>query len=153
MADPRDFFSVEEQDEILDAIAEAERITSGEIRVHVDLRAGGDLQGRAQDVFNGLGMSETKLRNGVLLYIAVEEGKFVVLGDVGITERVPEDFWDHIRDGVQESFRENNFLDGALYFIEEAGENLQEYFPHDAGDINELADAISFGVPDGAAGD
>ncbi len=148
MADPKEFFSKEEQDEILDAIAEAENITSGEIRVHVDLRAGDNLMGRAQRVFDDLGMSKTKLRNGVLLYLAVEEGKFAVIGDVGINERVPGDFWDKIRDAVQESFRENDFLDGTLYFIEEAGEHLQEYFPHEPDDVNELPDAISFGEAD-----
>ena len=148
MASPKKFFSKEEQTGILDAIAEAERITSGEIRVHVDLRAGDDLMGRAQEVFDDLGMSETKLRNGVLLYLAIEEGKFAVIGDIGINERVPDDFWDNIRDAVQESFREGDFLDGTLYFIEEAGEHLQEYFPHEEEDTNELPDAISFGESD-----
>jgi uncharacterized membrane protein len=148
MANPKRFFSEEEQDEILDAISEAELITSGEIRVHLDLRAGDDTLGRAQDVFEELGMANTIQRNGVLLYLAVEEGKFVVLGDSGITDRVPEDFWDNIRDGVEESFHRGDFLDGVLYFIEEAGENLQEYFPHDAEGLNELPDAISFGQAD-----
>jgi uncharacterized membrane protein len=132
MASPKRFFSEEEQKEILDAIAEAERITSGEIRVHLDLHAGDDPLGRAQDVFDELGMANTRMHNGVLMYLAVEDGKFVVLGDEGITDRVPEDFWDHIRDGVEESFHRDDFLDGVLYFIEETGENLQEYFPHDA---------------------
>ena len=148
MANPKRFFNAEEQDEILHAISEAESITSGEIRVHIDLRAGDDALFRAQELFDELGMANTMQRNGVLLYLAVEDGKFVVLGDEGITDRVPDDFWDHIRDGVQESFHRGDFLDGVLYFIEEAGENLQEYFPHDAEDINELPDAISFGLAD-----
>lgn len=152
MADPRDFFNETEQGEILDAIAEAESITSGEIRVHVDLY-GGEIMARAQEVFDDLGMSETKQRNGVLLYLAVEEGRFVVLGDTGIAEKVPENFWDHIRDGVQESFRENDFLDGVLYFIEETGEHLQEYFPHESDDVNELPDAISFGKAEEGIGE
>jgi len=145
MRDPKQFFSEEEQREIVEAIAEAESLTSGEIRVHVDAHAKDDITDRTHEVFEKMGMADTKLRNGVLLYIAAEEGRFVVLGDVGINERVPEDFWDHIRDEVEESFRDGDFLDGTLYFIEEAGENLAEFFPHEEDDINELPDAISFG--------
>jgi uncharacterized membrane protein len=139
------FFSEREQREILEAIAEAEEKTSGEIRVHLDAHGGPDIVRRAHEVFDELGMSSTALRNGVLLYLAVREGKFVVLGDTGITRKVPGNFWDHIRDSVQESFAENDFLDGVLYFIEETGERLAEYFPHLEDDINELPDAISFG--------
>ena len=146
MADPREFFTEKEQAEIEDAIREAESLTSGEIRVHLDSQGGDDPGARAREVFDKLGMDKTKLRNGVLLYVAIDDGCFAVLGDEGITKMVPGDFWDHIRDGVEESFREGNPLDGVFYFIEETGERLAEYFPHADRDVSELPDGISFGT-------
>jgi uncharacterized membrane protein len=145
MSDPRKFFTEREQAEIEEAIAEAEDLTSGEIRVHLDSVSGDDPAARARLVFERIGMGGTKQRNGVLLYIAVDDGCFVVLGDDGIDRMVPEDFWDHIKDGVEQSFRSGNALDGVFYFIEEAGERLAEYFPHAKRDINELPAGLSFG--------
>lgn len=146
MADPREFFTEKEQADIENAIRDVEELTSGEIRVHLDSQAGEDPAARAQEVFEKLGVHKTKLRNGVLLYIAIEDGCFAVLGDEGITSMVPENFWDHIRDGVEESFQGGNALDGVYYFIEETGERLAEYFPHADMDVSELPDGLSFGT-------
>ncbi|HEY3372297.1 MAG TPA: TPM domain-containing protein, partial [Prolixibacteraceae bacterium] len=93
-----DFFTKEEKKQITDAIAEAERNTSGEIRLHAEGHCNIDVLDRAAYVFEKLGMYKTAQRNGVLFYLAVQDRKFAILGDAGINQVVPADFWDHIKE-------------------------------------------------------
>jgi uncharacterized membrane protein len=141
----RSFFNEDEKQDIKLAIKNAELDTSGEIRVHIEDKCKGDVKDRAAYVFKQLGMHKTALRNGVLFYLAVKNRKFAILGDVGINQVVPEDFWDDIRDKMLNDFRENKFSDGLIDGISEAGRQLKQHFPHQTDDINELSDEISFG--------
>ena len=88
------FFTKEEQDQILAAIKEAEKETSGEIRIHIETTCPGDVLDRAAWIFKKLGMDKTAERNGVLFYLAVKDRKFAIIGDAGINAKVPEGFWD-----------------------------------------------------------
>jgi uncharacterized membrane protein YgcG len=142
------FFSLEQQDHIRDAIIEAERETSGEIRVHIEKRISGDVLDRAAWIFKKLGMHNTVERNGVLFYLAVKNRNFAIIGDTGINAKVPESFWDKIKDIMEADFRESKFTDGLAKGILMAGDQLKEHFPHQAGDVNELPDEVSFGNPD-----
>lgn len=142
-----DFFSAEQQNEIREAIRKAERKTSGEIRVHVETSLDGDVMDRAAWIFKMTGMHRTELRNGVLLYLAVKDHKFAIIGDSGINAVVPENFWDSIRDHLVERFSTGKFAEGITEAVLIAGEQLGEHFPRAAGDINELPDDISFGDP------
>lgn len=139
----RDFFTHEEHDAILEAIRLAELRTSGEIRVRLDVRAGDDVKAAARRVFDQLGMRKTALRNGVLFYLAVEDRKFVILGDDGIYHKVPPDFWDGVTSLVLDHFREGRFAAGLVAGIQQAGEKLAFYFPRAADDVDELSNEIS----------
>lgn len=139
------FFSKEEKQRIKEAIAEAELNTSGEIRLHVDNRCKIDVLDCAANWFEKLKMHETEKRNGVLFYLAVKDRKFAILGDAGINEVTPDDFWDNIKERMLELFTENRFADGLVKGISMAGEQLKEHFPYQSDDINELSDEISFG--------
>jgi len=141
----RDFFSLEEQDSIKQAIMNAELDTSGEIRVHIENVCKGEVLDRAAYLFKKLGMSKTEQRNGVLIYLAIRNRKFAIIGDSGIHKTVPADFWDNIKSKMLDFFREDNFCDGLIYAVTEAGEHLKKYFPHSKDDVNELPDDISFG--------
>ena len=141
----RSFFSDKEKQDIEFAIKNAELDTSGEIRVHIEDKCKGDPRNRAAYVFEQLKMHKTELRNGVLFYLAVNNRKFDILGDVGINKSVPENFWDGIRDMMLDEFRENRFVDGLINGITEAGKQLKKHFPHQLDDVNELTDEISFG--------
>ena len=141
----RDFFSPEEQDDIKQAIMNAELDTSGEIRVHIESVCKGDVLDRAAYMFNKLGMSKTGQRNGVLIYLAVRNRKFAIIGDTGIHKAVPDDFWDNIKSKMLDFFRDEKFCEGLIYAITEAGDHLKKYFPHKKDDINELPDDVSFG--------
>ncbi len=89
-------------------------------------------------------MEKTELRNGVLFYLAVNSRKFAILGDGGINKIVPDDFWDNIKNMMQEHFIKGEFTLGLIKGIEEAGKILKIYFPYSKDDVNELSDDISF---------
>ena len=140
-----DFFSSPQKTDIVNAIKRAELNTSGEIRVHVEMSCKGSVLDCAANIFAKLNMHKTEKRNGVLFYLSVESKKFAVLGDVGINKVVPLDFWDSIKSAMQEKFVQGNFAEGLVMGIEMAGEKLKANFPHQADDVNELPDDISFG--------
>jgi uncharacterized membrane protein len=89
-------------------------------------------------------MHKTKLRNGVLFYLAIKDKKFAILGDAGINAAVPGDFWEKIKNYMQEEFRKGNFTEGLCEGIRMAGEQLKSHFPYQSDDVNELPDDISF---------
>ncbi len=143
------FFTREQQAQILAAVKEAEEQTSGEIRVHIETSFTGDVLDRAAWIFNKLGMQKTAERNGILFYLAVDNRKFAVIGDAGIHAKVPDGFWESIRNSMTDSFRDGKFTEGLTRGILTAGRQLKEHFPHREDDINELPDDISFDKPKG----
>ena len=138
------FFTPAQQEVIARAIAEAEHSTSGEIRVHVETSCKGDVLDEAAWLFRRLGMHKTADRNGVLIYLAIKERKFAIIGDTGINSVVPLGFWDQIRDHMKQRFSENRFTEGLTEGIIMAGQQLKEHFPHTRDDVNEITDTISF---------
>jgi uncharacterized membrane protein len=138
------FFSKEEKKQITDAIAEAEKNTSGEIRLHMEGHCKLDVLDRAAYIFGKLKMHETALRNGVLFYLAVHDHKFAILGDAGINHVVPDDFWDQIKETMLSYFKDGKFTEGLSKGILMAGEQLKIHFPFHTEDVNELSDDISF---------
>ena len=145
MSEVEDFLTPQEEQEIVDAILEAEQNTSGEIRVHIENSAKIDHFSRAQQVFHFLKMDNTKDENGVLIYVAVHDHKFVIYGDRGIDRAVPKGFWDTTRDVMQEHFKKGDFKTGIVQGILSAGKELEVHFPWHHGDTNELSDAVSKG--------
>lgn len=145
MSKVEEFLTPEEEQEIVEAIRVAEKNTSGEIRVHIEKTTSLDAFDRAMEVFHELKMDETQLKNGVLIYLAVENRTFVICGDKGINDVVESDFWDCTRDIMVQQFKEGHFKQGLINGILRAGERLQRYFPWEHGDTNELSNEISKG--------
>lgn len=145
MMRPKDYFTPEQQTQIVEAIEEAELNTSGEIRVHIDLNCKGEVLDQAAKTFAMLKMHKTKLRNGVLIYLSIQDHKFAILGDAGINTQVSEDFWETTKQAMLDKFKENNITEGLVTGIIMAGEQLKKYFPYKDDDINELDNEISFG--------
>ncbi len=128
------------------AIADAERETSGEIRVSVCRFFWGRVRAAAERAFRRLGMTRTKDRNGILFFIVPARRRFVVLGDEGIHAKVGQDFWDGIAAAMSEDFKKSDFTDGLVRGIKKAADGLAAHFPYDAGtDVDELPDDIDFG--------
>ena len=144
--DIRDFLSEEEKQVVVQAIEAAERNTSGEIRVHIEnFLEGKDMYKLAVQKFNKLGMHKTEQRNGVLIFVAVHDHKFAIIGDKGINEKVPDHFWEDTRNIMAEAFRKGNYAEGLRQGVLHAGEQLKAHFPFKSDDQNELSDEISFG--------
>ena len=145
MSKVEDFLTKEDEQEIVEAIRMAEKNTSGEIRVHIEKTTSMDAYDRAMEVFHELKMDETELKNGVLIYLAVEDRHFVICGDKGINDVVQDDFWNCTRDIMVTEFKKGDFKQGLIDGITRAGEQLQKYFPWQEGDTNELSNEISRG--------
>ncbi len=140
----KSFFSAEQQNRIIAAIKAAESNTSGEIRVHIENHCKGDILDRSAMVFNILKMDKTAARNGVLIYLAIKDKKFSIIGDEGINKVVEKDFWNDVKDLMSNAFRNGNFTEGIVDGITRVGEKLKKFFPYQNDDVNELSDDISF---------
>jgi uncharacterized membrane protein len=139
------FFSAEQKEQIVSAIGEAEKQTSGEIRVHLEKRCKVHPLDRAGQVFQHLKMEQTQLRNGALIYLAVVDKKFAIFGDEGINEAVPENFWEDVKEEMRGYFAKGDFAGGVVLAINHIGAKLKEFFPYQDDDINELPDDLSIG--------
>ena len=139
---PRNFFTREERDEIVSIIREVEKKTSGEVRVFLEKKAPRDLMERARKIFEKLGMTKTKRRNGVLIYFSLADRQFVILGDRGIHEKVEKEFWDEAASEMNVLFKEGRFMEGMRSGIRRIGGKLALHFPWEKGDVNELSDAL-----------
>lgn len=138
------FLTKKEQKKIVKAIQKAERNTSGEIRVHIDLEPSENHFEVAYKVFHSLKMDETCDRNGVLFHVSPKDHNFTVIGDVGIDAVTSDNFWDEIKRVVIKKFRKEKYAKGLIKGIEMTGEALKSYFPYQNDDKNELPDEISW---------
>lgn len=141
---PKKFFTPEEEKKIILAIKQAEKTTSGEIRVHLVKGIKKDSFGEAVKIFNTLGMYKTKQRNGCLILIGLRDKKIVVIGDKGINERVGNNFWEDVVSLLADNFKKENYVHGLTEAVIKIGEKLKQYFPYSKkDDVNELPDEIS----------
>ena len=146
MSNIENFLTASEEETIVNAIRDAEKNTSGEIRVHIEHNCDANALEHAMEGFQYLKMDNTIDRNGVLIYVAVEKRTFVIYGDKGINVVVAEDFWDTTRDAIASHFKKGEFAQGLIAGITIAGEELSKYFPWKHGDIDELDNSISKGI-------
>ncbi len=145
MASVQDFFSETEKHAIVDAIRKVEMYTTGEIRVHLDEKCEKEAYDRTVELFHLLKMDKTPFRNAVLVFIAVKDKKFAVIGDEALHNKVSKDFWKKVGDKLAEDFSNSRFGNGVLHAIDTIGEMLIKHFPNiDELDRNELPDDISF---------
>tara|TARA_R110001606_G_scaffold289825_1_gene437763 strand:+ start:39 stop:473 length:435 start_codon:yes stop_codon:yes gene_type:complete len=143
MSKVEEFLTKAEEQEIIAAIRIAELNTSGELRVHIEASSNKDHYERALEVFKLLKMHNTKDANAVLIYVAVNDQKFVIYGDKGINKVVPKDFWNATKDIMQNHFKKADFKQGLIDGILKAGEELKLHFPWQTDDLNELSNEIS----------
>ena len=139
-------FSKEEQDLIVSAIKEAERSTSGEVRVYVERRCSYmDALDRAVEIFQQMNMQATKERNAVLVYVAIKDHQLAVFGDEGIHQKVGTDYWNTEVIKMIHDFNRENYALGISGCVRDIGQALKEHFPWTDKDENELSDDIQFG--------
>ena len=136
-------FDKKSKQEIIDAIIEAEKMTSGEVRVHIQSKCTGDVFEHGKKIFQKLKMNKTKDRNGILIIVAKDSKKFAILGDKGIHEKVGDDFWNETRDKMIKHFKEDKLKEGIVTGVLSVGEKLKQHFPYEKDDKNELSNDVS----------
>lgn len=143
----KQFFSKKEEKNIVLAIKLAELKTSGEIRVHLDEEEAESIKERAVFIFDSLGMTKTKERNGILIYLNPNIKNFLVMGDEGIHAKVGQEFWETISSKMKAHFKNEAYAQGVIESIEAIGIELKKHYPYDAKtDTNELDDEVSYSV-------
>lgn len=140
------FFSKEENDTIVQSIRDAERQTSGEVRIFVESRCKYvDPLDRAAEIFTQLKMEKTEHRNGVLFYVAIKDKQLAIFADSGIHEAAGNQYWKDVVTRILSVFKKDSIVHGITATIAALGEALKTYFPYDKEvDKNELPDEIIF---------
>ena len=139
------FLNEFDEQQIVEAIRNAEQNTSGEIRVHIEKWNEKPPLERAQEVFYLLNMQQTSLQNGILIYIASESKKMAIIGDKGIHAFVGDDFWNAEKNLLIQYFKQEKYADGIAVVVEHVGTKLKEFFPFQTDDKDELTNEISNG--------
>ncbi len=133
-----------DQKRIIDAIASAERLTSGEIAVHVEGRcAAPEPKDRAAELFQKLGVTRTQDRNGVLIYVAVRDRRFALMGDSAIDEPPASPFWQDANKRLTIALRRGAVGDGICGAIAAVGQQLCKRFPRSAEHKNQLENELT----------
>ena len=140
----KNLLTKEQEQHIISAIAEAEKQTSGEIRIHVEHHSDREPLVRAARIFHELGMDQTELQNGVLIYIASDDRKAAVYAGKGIHKQVEDHFWNDVLEIILQHFKKGEFEKGIAEAVTKVGNKLKELFPYQRDDVNELSDEISY---------
>jgi len=143
----KNFFTAEDQQLIIEAIQNAERMTSGEVRVFVESKCSYmDAIDRAAELFFQLEMHKTDDRNAVLLYVAMKDRQLAVFGDEGIHKKVGNEYWSAEVKKMINNFNRENYAAGISEVVKDIGTALTKNFPfNNDTDKNELPDDIVFG--------
>lgn len=141
---PQNYFNLDEENRIIDAIRNAEALTSGEIRVHISQKKDADALQTTRLLFHELRMFNTRNRNAVLLHIAMNSKSFAIYGDQGIHQVVPDDFWENTKNIMQNHFKQGNFVTGICEGVISIGKQLKIHFPWTESDENQLPDNITY---------
>jgi uncharacterized membrane protein len=141
-----DYFTPHEKQIIVAAIKQAEKQTSGEVRVFVESKCSYvKAIDRAKELFDKLDMHKTAERNGVIVYVALKDRQLAIFADAGIHEKVGQQFWNEQLKLMLSHFHKEHYVDGIATVVKEVGEALHTHFPHIKNDVNELPDDIVFG--------
>ena len=124
-----EFLKQLDDQQIVAAIAESERHTSGQIRVLISHKSVTDPVAVAQKEFARLGLAKSPERNGVLIFVTPRTRKFAVIGDAGIHAKCGNVFWQELAQAMTGYFRKSEFTEGIAHGVSIAGELLAEHFP------------------------
>ncbi|MEW5843356.1 MAG: TPM domain-containing protein [Bacteroidota bacterium] len=141
------YFSDDEFLRVSNKIKNAEKTTSGEIRVAIKehrhfLDRKKNIRQLAEKEFHKLNMHNTRDKTGILLFLLLSDRQFYILADQGIHEKVGNETWDKLRDEIQQKFQNGNFCDGIIWGVERVGKILTKHFPVKSDDTNELSNEI-----------
>jgi uncharacterized membrane protein len=143
----KEFFTEVEKQRLVAAIKQAEKNTSGEVRVFIESKCRFmDALDRAKEIFFQLEMDQTEERNATLVYVAVKDKQAAIFGDQGIHQKVGDQYWQSEVMKMLQRFKHEQLAEGISLAVTDLGQALQQYFPYNKEtDKNELPDEIVFG--------
>jgi uncharacterized membrane protein len=140
--------SPENQEQVVACIKDAENKTTGELRVFVETHCSYmNAIDRAWELFYNLGMSSTERRNAVLVYLAIEDRQYAIVGDKEIYEKAGGPaFWERASVELRSHLKKGEMGLGLANCVKELGSAMATHFPYDPTITkNELPDEIVFG--------
>ncbi len=96
----------------------------------------------AEAQFVALGLTRTRDRTGVLLYVSLAERRAEVLADIGIYDKAPNQVWDEVTALLIAGLKRGHAADGFVNAVNRTGEILSAYLPRKDDDRNELPDSV-----------
>lgn len=129
---------------VADAVAQAERTTTAELKVVVTRYCWGSLLYKGEALFHRHKLHETRDRNAVMILVVLANRELLLFGDKGIDEKVGEGFWAQTRDAMLGHLRDGRLADGLIAGIERVGGQLAEYFPAGADNPDELGNEVAY---------
>jgi uncharacterized membrane protein len=142
--EPEKFLTSEESLQITEAIKEAEKNTSAELKLMIIRRTWRDIWSKAAKLFVKMGLDKTAERNCAMILLVTANRNFIIFGDQGIHEKVGQDFWNDVRDEMLVKFKEDKIGEGLSVGVKRIGEKLAQFFPYREGDQNEISDEIGY---------
>jgi len=144
----RQLLDDDDQERIVSAIRTAEAGTTGELRVYMESKCGYvDAMDRARELFVSMGMAQTERRNAVLVYLALDDHQFAIMGDEEIYRQAGGPlFWENAAAELKNYLKQGRVAEGLAVCVNELGRALAQHFPYDPSvHKNELPDEIVFG--------
>jgi uncharacterized membrane protein len=161
-SDTRRAIAPEALNRLTHRVAASEAVHSGEIRIFVEASLPlsylwrhvwrkTDMETlarqRAVTVFGKLGVWDTQLNNGVLIYLLLAERKIELVADRGVNSVVAQREWQKLLKSMSTEFAANRFEEGLTLALDEVSSRLAKHFPlsPEAERQNELPDAPTLG--------
>ena len=127
------------------AITDTEKTHGGEIRIALEasldpaeLFSGLTPRQRALQAFAQLGVWDTELNNGVLIYVLWADHDVEIVADRGYNGRVSAQEWSDVCQRMEQLFSQGAAAQATIAGIQAAGALITRHFP--AVDRNELPD-------------
>ena len=124
-------FNDEEQQRIRNAVATAEKFTTGELRVCIEKNCSEDVLDRAAKYFLQLEMHKTRLRNGVLIYLLLADHAIEIIADRGLTRVIPANAWEQLVQEMGTAFHDGHYEDGMTQALAYVTALLHQHFATD----------------------
>ena len=142
------FFNAQDQHAIAEAVTAAEHGHVGEIQVVIEgclpsrLAYSIDTHARARQLFAELGVWDTELNSGVLLYLNLCERKVEIVIDRGIKTATTQQVWDEVCAHIVQGLAQQQYRQAVITGVKEIGEILDAFYDRQLLDTkNELGNA------------
>jgi putative membrane protein len=99
---------------------------------------------RAIEQFLAHGLSATEGRTGVLIFVSMIERYAEIVADSAVDSKVAPGVWNELIARLTADISAGRLAEGLIGAVERAGAILEEYFPIQPGDRNELPNDIVF---------